>query len=379
MKKILLFIRSLNAGGAERQLVVTAKGLAERGHEVTVLTFYSGGFYAAELSGTKVRLLSLNKKGRWDLLTFFFRLIALLRKQAPDVVYSYLVTANTFSVLARRFIPRTRIIWGVRASNVDLRHYDLVTRWSYWIECRLARFADYIVTNSHAGLEHAVGRGFPREKMTVIANGIDTERFRPDKVAGERVRKMWGVGEDEYLIGLVGRIEPLKGHPIFLKAAALIKCQLPNVRFACVGKGEAEYENAMRELATAMGLDDVLIWAGRHSNMMAVYNAFDITTSSSYSEGFPNVLGEALSCGVPCVVTDVGDSVLIIGEVGLVVPSSDSAALCAAWCEILSLEVLELRSMSDAARERAISKFSVSALLDSTEKVLLGCQVDVCE
>lgn len=370
MKRILFFIRSLNAGGAERQLVVTAKGLAERGYDVTVLTFYSGGFYADELSGTKVHLLSLHKKGRWDLVAFFCRLISLLRTEAPDTIYSFLGGANIFSILSRPFIPRTRFVWGVRASNMDLDCYDRTSRWSYWVECRLARFADHIVANSHAGLEYAVEHGFPASKMAVIPNGIDTVRFRPDKAAGMLVRKAWGIGDDERLIGLVGRIDPMKGHPTFLDAAALIKDQLPNVRFVCVGNGEAEYENAMRKLAMEMGLKDVLIWAGVRSNMVEVYNAFDIASSSSCSEGFPNIIGEAMACGVPCVVTDVGDSALVVGQAGLVVPPNDCGALCSAWREMLLFETKEFCAMSVSARDRIMSKFSIRTLLDSTEQVI---------
>ena len=371
MKKILFFIRSLNAGGAERQLVVTAKGLAERGHQVTVLTFYSGGCYADELTGTKVRLLSLHKKGRWDLLSFFFRLLMDLRKQASDVIYSFLGTANIFAVLMRPFIPQTRVVWGVRASNMDLDKYDWLSRWSYWLECRLAHFADQIVANSHAGLEYAVAHGFHRKNITVIPNGIDTERFLPDRAAGKRMRETWGVGKNERLIGLVGRIDPMKGHPIFLEAAAQIKRKQASVRFVCVGKGETEYENSMRELAREMGLDDVLIWAGVCSNMVEVYNAFDIASSSSYSEGFPNVLGEAMACGVPCVVTDVGDSALVVGETCLVVPAKDSKALSAAWNEMLSLGVTEFRDLSSTVRERIINGFSINSLIEGTEQVLL--------
>lgn len=372
MKKILLFIRSLNAGGSERQLVVTAKGLAERGYDVTVLTFYSGGFYADELSGTKVRLLSLHKKGRWDLVAFFCRLISLLRNEAPDTVYSYLGGANIFSIMTRPFISRTQFVWGVRTSNMDLDRYDWAARWSYWVECRLARFTDHIVANSHVGMEYAVAHGFPASKMAVIPNGIDTVHFRPDKVAGVPVRKAWGIGDDERLIGLVGRIDPMKGHPTFLDAAALIKQQLPNVRFVCVGNGEAEYENAMRKLAMEMGLEDVLIWAGVRSNMVEVYNALDISSSSSCSEGFPNVIGEAMSCGVPCVVTDVGDSALLVGQAGLVVPPNDSEALCSAWREMLLLDETEFRAISAAARNHITNQFSTSTLLASTERVLCG-------
>jgi glycosyltransferase involved in cell wall biosynthesis len=370
MKKVLFFIRSLNSGGAERQLVVTARGLAERGYKVTVLTFYSGGYYADELSTTKVRLLSLHKKGRWDLVAFFFRLIVVLRTEAPDSMYSFLGTANILSILSRPFAPPTRTVLGVRASSIDLDQYDWVARWSYWVECRLARFADHVIVNSHAGLNYAVAHGFPESKMVVISNGIDTEYFRPDKVSGVRVRKAWGVGKDEQLIGLVGRIDPMKDHVTFLKAAALIKRELSNVRFVCVGKGEIEYENAMHKLATEMNLDDVLIWAGICSNMMEVYNALDITSSSSSSEGFSNVIGESMACGVPCVVTNVGDSALVVGQAGLVVLPNDSGALCSAWCEMLLLEVTEPRVMSVAARDRIISQFSISTLLDFTEQVL---------
>ena len=370
MKKVLFFIRSLNAGGAERQLVVAAKGLAERGYDVMVLTFYSGGFYADELSGTKVRLLSLHKKGRWDLVVFFCRLVSLLRTQAPDIVYSFLGGANIFSMLMQPFIPHARTVWGVRASNMELDRYDWAARWSYWLECRLSSLADVIVANSHAGLEYAVAHGFPGSKMVVIANGIDTERFRPNKEAGMHLRKEWGGGQDERLIGLVGRIDPMKGHTTFLEAAALIKRQLPDVRFVCVGKGEEGYEKAMRKLATEMGLDDVLVWAGVCSEMMAVYNALDILSSSSYGEGFPNVVGEAMACGVPCVVTDVGDSALVVGQTGLVVPPKDSGALCSAWLEMLSLEATESRATSAAVRDRIMSEFNIGTMLDSIEQVL---------
>ena len=371
MKKVLFLIRSLNVGGAERQIVITAKGLAEQGYDVTVLTFYSGGAYAEELLDTKVRLLSLHKKGRWDLFPFFFSLISVLRRESPNAVYSFLGVANIFSLLVRSFVPDMRVIWGVRASNMDLRYFDWATRWSYWLECRLARFADLIIANSQAGLEYSVSQGFPRRKMVAVPNGIDTERFRPDKEAGQRIRETWGVGENERLIGLVGRIDPMKDHSNFLKAAALIRCQVENVRFVCVGKGEESYEKSMRSLATKMGLDDILIWAGEHSNMMGVYNALDIaSSSSSYGEGFPNVVGEAMSCSVPCVVTDVGDSALLVGPTGYVVPPNDSKALSSVWSEMFLLDEMEFRAKAVASRERVISEFSINDLITSTEQFL---------
>jgi len=375
MKKIVFFIRSLNAGGAERQLIITAKGLANRGYKVIVLTFYANGFYESELADTDIQLLSAHKKGRWDLLAFFLRLLTILRQQSPDIIYSFLGAANILSVFLRLFISTTKIVWGVRASNVDLKKYDWLSRWSYWVECRLARFADVIIANSYAGLEYAEAHGFPEKNITVIHNGIDADYFRSDKLAGERLRKAWGIVENELLIGVVGRIDPMKGHPDFLEAAVLIKQQYPHIRFVCVGKGNVTYEKTMHKMATELGLDDVLIWAGRHSDMIAVYSALDIaSSSSSYGEGFPNVIGEAMSCGVPCVVTDVGDSAVVVGETGLVVPAKDSMALSLAWQRMFSLDKMTFDGLSAVARKRAVNEFSVSALLDRTEQVLIrGC------
>lgn len=370
MKKILFFIRSLNAGGAERQLVVTAKGLAERGYDVTVLTFYAGGFYADELLNTQVQLLSLDKKGRWDLLPFLWRLRRVLCEQAPDVIYSFMGVSNSLVVMMRYFIAPVRIVWGVRASNMDLDQYDWLSRWSYKLECSLSRFADTIIANSNAGKEYAVAHGFPKDKMVVIPNGIDTERFYPDKSQGVALRQAWGMAENERLIGVVGRIDPMKGIPIFLEAAVHIKQQHSQVRLVWVGSGEAKYEKEMRQLATQLGLDDVLIWAGRHTDMLAVYNALDIA-SSSYGEGFPNVIGEAMACGVPCVVTDVGDSALLVGDTGVVVPAKDDCALAEGWNALLMLSDVSFKERKVVVSQIIVNEFSVTKLLDDTELSLL--------
>ena len=371
MKRILLFIRSLNAGGAERQVVETAKGLVERGYNVNILTFYDGGFYADELLGTDVNVLSLHKKGRWDIIVFLFRLWKTLRFQSPDVLYSFLGTANILSVAMRPFIKSLQVVWGVRASNMDLGQYDWLSRWSYRLECGLAGFADVIVANSNAGREYAVAHGFPREKTVVIPNGIDTGKFRPDRRAGKKLRVVWGVAENEKVIGVVGRIDPMKGIPTFLEAATLLKKRYSKLHFVWVGEGESVYKNSMKQLSNQLGLDDVMIWAGQHTDMLAVYNAFDINSSPSYSEGFPNVVIEAMACGVPCVVTDVGDSPLIVSDTGIVVPERDSHALASALDKMLLLDKSTLEQLSNAARQRIVKHFSMQFLLNRTEKILI--------
>ena len=369
MGKTLFFTRSLDAGGAERQLVITAKGLKEEGGGVSVLTFYDGGFYAPELLEAGVELFSLHKKGRWDIFSFIFRLIKIVRRLAPSTIYSFLGTANILSVFIPLFLPGVKVYWGIRASNMDLSNYDWVSRLSYWLECRLSSFANTIVSNSHAGMDYAVSQGIPKRKMEVIPNGIDTDKFYSDRLRGQNLRQEWGIGKGEMLVGMVGRFDPMKGHSFFLRAAASLVKKYPCMRFVCVGEGNVDHERSLLNLSSELGLDGLVVWAGRHGDMCAVYNALDLFSSSSiYGEGFSNAIGEAMACNIPCVVTDVGDGSFIVGETGMVVPAYSAEKLASAWEEMLSL--LWEDAGPKGMRQRILDQFSLKTLIGSTKRLL---------
>ena len=367
---IALLIRSLNYGGSERQLVALARGLHERQYDVTVATFYSGGPLEGELREAGVKVRGLDKGGRWDLLGFLFRLVRLLREEKPDILYGFLASPNTLSVLLKPIFLRTRMVWGVRASNVNLDRYDWLSRLSYGVERRLARFADLIIANSRAGSSYAVANGFPKNKMVVIPNGIDTERFRPDSEERRRVRAEWGLEEGEKLIGTVGRLDPMKGHATFLKAAAILSQKRGDVRFICVGDGPVDYGRELSALGEELGLTQRIIWAGLREDMPAVYNALDIATSSSYGEGFSNVIGEAMACGVPCVATDVGDSAWIVGSQGLVVPPGNPEALATRWQDVVDKAPEARSAIGLGLRERVAKNFSLDRMIEQTAEVL---------
>ena len=370
-KTILFLARSLDRGGAERQLVVLAKGLASRGHAVSVAVFFGGGVYETELDEAGVCVLNLGKTGRWDILPFLNRLVHLLRKKHPTVLHSYLGIPNILATVLKPLLPGTRIVWGVRASNVDLSRYDWLSRLAYALERRLARFADLIIANSHAGATYAVTHGFPAQRVVVIPNGIDTERFRFNPQGRERLRAEWRVREDALLIGLVARIDPMKDHATFLQAANLLAAQYPKLRFVCVGNGAPDYSEHLKQIAIALGLGERMIWAGALDDMAAVYSALDIFCSSSaYGEGFSNTIGEAMACDVPCVVTDVGDSALIVGATGRVVPPGDHSALAAAIGHLIDLSPEERRELGEACRARIVSEFGINRLVQRTEQAL---------
>lgn len=370
MNKVAFLIRSLHCGGAERQLVTLAKALAKEGFNLTVLFFYPGGTLEKDLKDSGVQLISLEKRGRWDIVGFFWRLVRHLKHINPNILHGYLGVSNLLTLGLKPFFPSAQMVWGVRASNVDLSRYDWLSRLTFQLECFLSRFADLIIVNSHAGRAYHLAHGFPAKKMVVIPNGIDTECFKPSLEARVRVRAEWGIPDQKILIGLVGRLDPMKDHPTFLRAVGLLYQERQDVCFVCVGTGAENYAQELYQLTHELNISDQVIWTGARADIPAVYNALDIVVSSSYGEGFPNVIGEAMACGIPCVVTDVGDSAWIVGDTGLVVPPRNPEALKTAIAQLIA-RIQTDGYESKLNRQRVIEQFSVLQLVAQTKAVFL--------
>lgn len=351
-----------------------AKGLNKDTFDVTVVCLYSGGELTQELHESGVRLISLEKKGRWDVPGFIWRLIRVLRGLEPDILHSYLSVQNLLSVLVKPALPATRVVWGVRTSNMDsVRYEDWLARPTFRLEILLSRFPSLTIFNSAAGREHYSSLGFAGSRTAVIPNGVDTERFSPNARSGARLRALWQIPEGAFLVGIVGRLDPVKDHTTFLRAAALFAQVRPEARFVCIGGGPEKYADELRGLSDKLGLTETVLWPGFIlDDLSAAYNALDIcTSSSSYGEGTPNVLCEAMACGVPCVVTAVGDSPQVVGETGIIVPPRNPEALAAGWAE-MARRTAENPQLRDGARARIESRFSLSALVYRTSEALLN-------
>jgi len=371
-----LFIDRLDVGGAQRQFALLADGLAGRGHRVTFFTLLPGGqnwdwlrargdgrtllaLYPARGATLPRRLAQLADAPR--------RLARALRSGGIEVLYSALHTGDLLAWLATRLPPATPVAWSLRSSRQEL---DWKQRPPFEL-CRLVSgHVPLMVANSATGLRVYQRLGFRPRSTAVIPNGIDPLVFRPDPGAGRKVRAEWGVAEDARLVGIVGRLAPVKDHATFLRAAALVAPRAPNAVFACVGDGPAGYRAELAEQARTLGLAGRVIWVGERHDMPAVHNALDVLCLSSRVEGFPNVLGEAMAAGVPCVATDVGDVAEILGPVGRIVPVGDPAALGAALDELLALPLGERRRLGERARARVVEGYSVDAMVRRTEQAL---------
>lgn len=325
--RVTLLIRDLGYAGAQRQLVALARGLHRAGDSVTVVSFY-GGPMQSELEAAGVNVIALGKKSRWDMLGFLLRLVRQIRGSRPDVLYSFLNEANLVAALMKPLLPRTRIVWGLRDSETDAALYGWLGRLVFTLSKYLSRWPDLLIANSHSGARYYATQGYPADRLQVVPNGIDTDRFQPNAEARARVRRELGIADDEILFGIVGRLSPMKDYATFLRAAAQVKGQ---VKFLAIGGGTSDYGDQMRTLAEQLGLASKLLWSAPRNDMPDVFNALDaLVSSSAFGEGFSNVAGEAMACGTPCIVTDVGDSARLVADTGFSVPPRDPDALAQA-------------------------------------------------
>jgi len=368
MTRLVFVVRNLECGGAERQLVELLKRINKTDFAITLICLYPGGALWDEVNSIQgIGVESLDKTGRWDVLVIP-ALWRRFRRLRPDIVHGYMGVANILALLGK--LVRAKVVWGVRASRLELSHYHVAHRLVQWAELRLSWSVDLIICNSEAARQEVVASGYPCARTMSISNGIDIHRFRPDPETRKAVRAEWGVTTEEFLIGLVARLDPMKGHSVFMGAAQRVAKRHPDARFVIVGDGSQAQRQALQKLAQERCLGRRVIWAGQRLDMPAVISALDLSVSASvFGEGFSNALGESMACGVPCVTTNVGDSARIVGDVGWVADPGDEAGLA----EQISRAMQFCRTREccpDAIRARIEREFSVERLVDATTTAL---------
>jgi glycosyltransferase involved in cell wall biosynthesis len=222
---------------------------------------------------------------------------------------------------------------------------------------------DRIVCCSETGRRNHAEFGYDQRKMIVIPNGFDTDELHPDEAARGSVRDELGVPHPSPLIGLVARFDAHKDHETFVRAAGLVRERFPEARYLLVGHGIDRQNAALARWIETAGIRDACHLLGVRDDVARLTAACDVAVSSSFGEGFSNAIGEAMACGVPCAVTDVGDSSWIIGDTGRVVPPRKPEALADAICELLSLDAGARRRLGEAARRRVVESFELSSIV----------------
>jgi len=370
--RIVILARKLDPGGAERQILNLSRGLYNLGEDVHIVVFYRGGLYDNEVISHGIPLHFVGKNSRWDLIGFSLRFVKLIRSLNAGTIYSFMDVPNILSVAFKFLIGSTRIVWGIRSSEIEAFRYGPLQCFISQLEKQLCFLPDKIIANSLSGKNYAIKRGFSFEKIEFIHNGVDTETFKFDYIGRLKIRLQWNVPDDFVLIGVVGRIDLMKDHYNFLRSASLISQRQEKVKFAIIGGGSRESFEKLKNYSVKLGISELIVWSNYRPDIVEVISALDIVVSSSaFGEGFSNAIAEAMSCKRPCVVTDVGDSALIVGALGEVARPRDAQDLADATARMMVRLSSDIQ-LGEECRSRICSVFSIEKMVLKSREALRG-------
>jgi glycosyltransferase involved in cell wall biosynthesis len=356
-------ITGLNAGGAEIMLERLLSATDHGRFDPVVVSLLPEGVVADRIRAGGVPVHSLGLRGVWDVPLGVVRLARLLWRLRADVVQGWMSHGNVMGGAAARLAGGLPVAWGIHQVNIGGGSNTRVTRAAIWLGAVLSgRMARRIVYCADAARRAHVAVGYDTARSVVIPNGFDVDAFRPDPAARAAVRAELGIGPGTPVVGIVARWDPLKDHATFVAAAGRLAAARPDARFVLAGRGVDGANGELAALIAAAGIADRCHLLGERRDVPRVLAALDVFALSSRMEAFPVAVGEAMACGVPCVVTDVGDAAMLVGDTGRVVPPGDPAALADALARVLGLDARERARLGRAARERVAERFSLQAV-----------------
>lgn len=365
--RVMHVITGLTDGGAEAVLyrLVTANAIDR--HIAVSLTGPAKYDSLLTEAGTPIYLLGLPRGALR--LGALWRLWRLIRTERPDIVQTWMYHGDLVGGLAARLAGTAPVVWGIRNTTLDRARSKpatiAVARMNAWLSRLVPR---RIICCSERAAEVHQDLGYSRSRIRIVPNGYDCSMFRPDQALRAGLRRELGIADDEMLIGMVARFDSQKDHATLLSAIARLKGEGRRFRCLLVGGGMTAGNAELARLLADREIEDRVILLGPRTDIPAVMNALDIhVLSSAYGEAFPNVVCEAMACGTPCVVTDVGDAAIIVGDTGWVVPPSDPEAMARALGAALDAAGCEARSGAAVARIR--DNYSLDRMVEAYREV----------
>ena len=358
--KVLHLITDLDPGGAEMMLYKLLSRSDREHFDQRVVSLTDVGVIGRKIENLGLPAAGLGLRlGGLPSLAALRHLSAILRRTGPDILVAWMYHAALLGTLVRPRTGKLKILWNLRCAEMDFSRYRRLTSWVVRACAWCSSRPQVVIANSEEGLRVHQRLGFHPKRWAVIPNGFDLQQFRIDPESGQEVRAKLGLKGDSLLIGLVARFDPMKDHATFLAAASRLAQKNPRVIFILAGPGVTGENPFFQPYLRRADLSRRLLLLGFREDIPRLTAALDLATSSSFGEGFPNAVGEAMACGVPCVVTAVGDSAYLVGETGRVVPPRDPEALLRAWEELLALPEANRRKLGLQARRRMEACFDL--------------------
>lgn len=369
MIKVLHLITGISVGGAETMLFKLVSHMDRNAFESEVLSLTDIGAIGKKIQALDIPVGKLGMRLGVPNPLGLVRLTRRLRSRPPDVLQTWMYHADLIGALGARLAGGIPTVWNIRHSNLNPEANKRAHVWtaracakiSPWLPAR-------IVINSETSRLSHEKLGYATAKMQVIPNGFDLATFKVDPIARVSVRQELGLPEKTLLIGLVARFDRQKDHHNFVQAAGRLARHSPEVYFLFCGNGVTSENGRLRDWIRGAGIEHLCHLLGRRDDVPRLTAALDIATSSSLGEGFCNAIGEAMACGVPCVVTDVGDSAWLVGDTGRVVPPMNPAALADAWRDLIE-DGNRRRELGLAARSRVQDYFNLPVIVRQYERL----------
>ncbi|WP_394186297.1 glycosyltransferase [Pseudoalteromonas tetraodonis] len=370
---MLHIIVGLGDGGAEATLF---KLIMNSNNNIrhSVICFMDKGKYGQRLEDAGVDVVYLNQLRGGFSLTAFYKLCKLIRVQAPSVIQTWMYHADVIGGIAAKITVRAPVFWGIRHTDLSRGKNSRSTL----IFAKIASYLSYIIPNKIIACAKAsklshIKFGYAN-RFEVINNGYDLNSFYPSKIERENLRRDLGIAHDELVFGLVARWHPQKDHETLLKAFSLLNSEGVKFKFILIGTGCDDTNLELVKLVDFYKLNNCSYLLGIRKDVRAIMNSLDIHILSSLGEGFPNVLAEAMACGVPCIATDVGDSAVIVGDLGWLLPPSEPILLK----QIIS-NAIEFKNNKESwlsrkkgCAERIRNNFEIKNMISSYERVWLN-------
>lgn len=376
--RILHLITGLGAGGAETWLCRLLSRLPREGFDCRVVSLLplegAHGALAGAIRDLGVPVQSLGMRRGLPGPGALLRLMAVLRQWRPQVLQTWMYHADLLGLLAARACGcGAAVSWGLRAGYMDFSRYGLATRLTVRACAKLSRLPEAVTANSSAGARlHVQTLGYRPRRLAVLENGVDGEVFRPDAEAGARLRAEWGVARGALLVGLVARMDAMKGHDVFCMAMRRVRERFPQAVPVFCGQGTEPGAQELDALLARHGLADAgAVRLGLRRDVPQALAALDALALPSLGEGFPNALAEGLACGVPVAALDVGDARRMAGPGGQLADPQDSGpeagaerrAMALAECleRVLALTPEQRSGMGALGRAHVLAEFGLDA------------------
>jgi glycosyltransferase involved in cell wall biosynthesis len=368
--KIVYTIVGLTTGGAEIMLYRILSKINRDLFSPYVVCLMDRGTLGdrIEALGIPVYTLGMKTAGA-PTPNVIWKLVNIIREIKPDLIQGWMYHGNLAAQFASLFVGKQiPVFWNIQGTVYSLKLEKQMTAAIIKLSAYLSRFTSKVIHVSQVGKIQHEALGYDKKNGCVIFNTVDTSLFVPSEAARADIRAELGLPENAFLIGLVCRYHPMKDHANFLQAAAHLLQEYPDIHFALVGTGVVKENESLYQTIEQLGISHRTYLLGERSDMPRITAALDIASSASaYGEGWPLIVGEAMSCGVPCTVTDVGDSGLIVGNTGWVVPPKNPEALAKAWQESIELGSQGREKLGKAARTRIIESFALDAVVSEYE------------